>query len=54
VYLDGRHLGDTPLSREVPVGVHEIEVRPFGERPGGRHRVRIRSGGTTRRVIALR
>jgi hypothetical protein len=54
VYLaDGRHLGQTPLRIQLPVGRHHLRLRPFGEPPDRRVAVEVTSTRVARVVVPL-
>jgi serine/threonine-protein kinase len=47
----GRHLGQTPLRVTLPVGTHQLRLRPFGQPPDQRIRVTITGDGNLARVV---
>jgi len=49
----GRHLGQTPLRLTLPVGTHQLRLRPFGQPPDRRIRVTVSGEGTARVVTRL-
>jgi len=53
VALRGRTLGQTPLAVELPAGAHVLELRPNGQGPPRRVRVRIEPGRTTRLSVPI-
>jgi hypothetical protein len=53
VYLGSRRLGVTPLSAELPAGSHTLTLRPFGQRPYRRVRIRVTADDLVRRSVRL-
>jgi serine/threonine-protein kinase len=47
----GRHLGQTPLRVTLPVGTHQLRLRPFGQPPDQRIRVTVTGDGNLARVV---
>jgi hypothetical protein len=53
VYRGSRRLGQTPLTTELPVGRHVLELRPFGRPPYIRRTVRITESDPAQLVVRL-
>ncbi len=54
VWIDGRHVGDTPLIRHtLPAGEVTLHLRNGEEHIDTRYRVQVRAGQTTTRRLGL-
>jgi eukaryotic-like serine/threonine-protein kinase len=54
VYNEGRLLGRTPLTTQLPEGEHQLRLLPSGREPGTNHFVRVHAGTEVRLNVAVR
>jgi len=53
VYLGNKKLGTTPARLELPIGTHNLRIRPFGRAPDITRRVEVRASDAVKLKIAL-
>src|SRR5262249_32827524 len=52
VYVDDEPIGRSPLSRQIPIGPHKVQVRSHGYRPGQAD-IKVAAGQTVALVLPL-